>query len=159
TNAPLIFFSVNGKDIGSDLKLPAGTNSVSFTASLRSIVPVDHLQIIYNGKVLKEFELKGDRKSADEKGTVSIEGSGWLVLRAWSEKAIYPVLDAYAFASTGPIYLTAGGTKMHSGEDAAFFIKWLDRVLQEATAHKGYNNDAEKEAVLKTLTDARAIYA
>ena len=158
TNAPLLSFSVNGKAIGSELQLPAGAKTVTFTASLRSIVPVDHLQVIHNGKVVKEIELKGDRKSADEKGTIPIEGSGWLVLRAWSEKAIYPVLDAYPFASTGPVYLTVDDSKMHSREDAAYFIKWLDRVIQEATAHKGYNNDAEKEVVLKTLTDARSIY-
>ncbi len=159
TNGPLLSFTVNGKAIGSEIKLPLGAATLNYRASLRSIVPVDHLQVVYNGKVIKDIDMNGDHKSANESGTLTIEKSGWLVLRAWSEKAIYPILDLYPYATTSPIYISIGDQPVRSAEDARYFVAWLDRIIKEATDHKGYNTEREKDETLKVLTDAREIYA
>ena len=46
--------------MGDELNLPeAGRRELQFTASLRSIVPVDHLEIVCNGQVVKSLPLKG----------------------------------------------------------------------------------------------------
>ena len=43
TNGPLLGFALGGKELGDEVKLPAGNHEVKFTAWMRSIVPVDHL--------------------------------------------------------------------------------------------------------------------
>jgi len=47
------------------------------------------------------------------------------VLRASSDKAEYPVLDKYAYATTSPIYVTIGGKAPRSPEDANIFRRGL----------------------------------
>jgi TolB protein len=159
TNGPLLRFTLGDQPIGGELKLPAATNQVNFTAALRSIVPIQHLQVLCNGNVVREIALSGNRTTADAQGTVPISQSGWCILRAWNEKAELPVLDLYPYATTSPIYLSLGGQPTYSPKDAAYFVAWIDRLSQAASNYPDWRTTAEKQHVLKLLSDARAIYA
>jgi TolB protein len=159
TNGPLLGFSLGGKALGEELRLPAGGRSVKFTAWLRSIVPVDHLELICNGKVRRELELNPDHQSADVEQTIPVTGSGWCLLRAWSEKAEHPILDIYPYATTSPIYLSVDGSHPESTQDAAYFVAWIDRLRAAAESNQDWNNDAEKTSVMTLLDSARKIYA
>ncbi len=154
TNGPLIDFALGGKSIGDELNLPEGRHELQFTAWLRSIVPVDHLEIVCNGQVVKSLPLSGSRHSADARGTLPIEKSGWCLLRAWSEKAQHPVLDSYPYATSSPIYVTVGGAPVRSPVDAAYFLAWIDRLKKATEAHQDWNTAAEKAEVLKLLAEA-----
>ena len=81
------------------------------------------------------------------------------MLRAWNSKATHPVRDYLPFSTTSPIYVTVGGEPTRSPDDADYFIAWIDRLIEMAREHGGYNTKAEKSTVLKLLTDARAIYS
>ncbi len=159
TNGPLLRFSLGDQSLGGELKLAAGTSQVHFTAALRSIVPVDHLQVLCNGKVAREIPLSGKREAADAQGTLPISQSGWCILRAWNEKAELPVLDLYPYATTSPIYISLGGEPVRSAKDAAYFVAWIDRLSQGVNSYPGWRSAAEKQHVLKLLSDSRAIYA
>jgi hypothetical protein len=158
TNGPLVWFRLGDKTPGGEVKLGAGKHDLKFSAWLRSIVPVDHLEVVCNGKVARALELKGGRDSGDFSGTLPVEKSGWCVLRAWSEKAEHPVLDAYPYATTSPVYVTVEGAPVAAAEDAAYFVKWIDRVREAVEKHKDWNTEAEKEAVMRSLAEARAEY-
>ncbi len=159
TNGPLLGFTLSGKEIGDEIKLPAGNNQIKFSAWMRSIVPVDHLQIVCNGKVSQDLKLTGGRRSGDFTGSIPISQSGWCVLRAWSDKAEYPILDIYPYATTSPIYLSVGDIPPGSPDDAAFFVTWIDRLIANASANRDWNTEAEKQHVLETLNRAKEIYA
>ncbi len=159
TNGPLLGFTLGGKEIGDEIKLSAGENQIKFSAWMRSIVPVDHLQIVCNGKVAQDLQLAGDRQSGDFTGSIPISQSGWCVLRAWSDKAEYPILDIYPYATTSPIYISVGDIPPRSPDDAAFFVTWIDRLIANASANRDWNTEAEKQHVLDTLNRAKEIYA
>jgi hypothetical protein len=125
---------------------------------MRSLVPVDHLEIICNGQMVRDLKLSGDRMSADVEDKISISRSGWCLLRAWSDKAEHPILDAYPYATTSPIYVTVAGSAQKPTEDAAYFIAWIDRLIDGAKSNKDWNTSAEKDAVLNLLDYARKIY-
>jgi TolB protein len=158
TNGPLIGFSLGGHQVGDDVHLPAGENKVKVSAWLRSFVPIDHLQVICNGQVARDFKIEHG-ETADAEDAISISHSGWCVLRAWSEKAEYPILDMYPYATTSPIYVTVEGSTPDRNEDAAYFVAWINRLIDRAKANKDWNTDAEKTAVLDQLESARKIYA
>jgi TolB protein len=159
TNGPLLRFTFGEHEVGDDLSLPPGEHQVKFAAGLRSFVPVDHLEIIYNGQTVRDLKLSGDRTSADVEGNISISRSGWCLLRAWSDKAEHPVLDLYPYATTSPVYVTVAGSTQKPAEDAAYFIAWIDRLIDRGKANKDWNTPAEKDAVLNLLDYARKIYA
>ena len=158
TNGPLLGFTLDGTAPGDELRLPTGENKVKFTGWLRSMVPVDHLEVICNGRVVRELKFGDDRETADVEGAISLSQSGWCLLRAWSDKAEHPVLDAYPYATTSPIYVTVSGSATKAGEDAAYFVVWIDRMIQDAAASRDWNTEAEKTSVLDLLNRARAIY-
>ncbi|PYX00591.1 MAG: hypothetical protein DMG89_03945 [Acidobacteria bacterium] len=158
TNGPLLGFTLGSRQPGEELHLPAGENKVKLSAWLRSLVPVDHLQVVCNGAVIRDLKLGADRQSADSEDTVPISRSGWCLLRAWSEKAEHPVLDLYPYATTSPIYIKVAGSNPSSHEDAAYFVAWIDRLIEGAKANTDWNTDAEKTAVLNLLSYARKIY-
>jgi hypothetical protein len=158
TNGPLIEFKLGGKMVGSELKFDAAQAGVPFTAKLRSIVPMDHLEVVCNGKVARELKLGEARDAADVTDTIPLKESGWCVLRAWSEKAEYPVLDNYSYATTSPVYVTIGGKQAYSREDAEYFKAWIDRTIQVTERYPDWNSAAEKDLVMKRLREARAVY-
>jgi len=89
---------------------------------------------------------------------VPVKGSGWYVLRAYSDRAEMPVLDLYPFASTSPIYVQVEGQPVRSADDARFFVRWIDRIEAATRASTAWNTPAEQAQVLQLLARARAVF-
>ena len=159
TNGPLLGFTLDDRQPGEELRLPAGENKVKLSAWLRSFVPLDHLQVVCNGEVVQDVKLSGERESADVADSIAISRSGWCVLRAYSDKAEHPVLDDYPYATTSPIYLSVTGSVAKAADDAAYFVAWIDRLIATASSNRDWNTEGEKNAVLSLLNYARNIYA
>ena len=49
TNGPLVEFTLGGKQVGDELKFDSAQSAVPFTVKMRSIVPVDHFEVVCNG--------------------------------------------------------------------------------------------------------------
>jgi TolB protein len=158
TNGPLLGFSLGGKDVGDTLQLSATGQKAKFTAWMRSIVPIEHFQLICNGQLVRDLKMSSDRKSADVNDTISISQTGWCVLRAFSDKPEYPILDLYPYATTSPVYIQIPGSAPDRKEDALYFRAWIDRMLEAAKSNQEWNTEAEKSEVLQELTNAREIY-
>jgi len=158
TNGPLLGFRMDDHEPGAELKLPADKTEVKFSAWVRSIVPIDHLQIVCNGEMVRELALNQSHMTADVTGQLQLPRSGWCLLRAWSEKAEHPILDLYPYATTSPVYVTVADRPTTSPEDARFFIAWINRLTDAANAHADWNSPAEKSRVLDLLSRARKVY-
>jgi TolB protein len=159
TNAPLLEFSLAGRAIGDEIRLPAGSHLLSARVGLRSNIPVDHLEIIGNGTVVATIPLRGDRTMANDSVSIPVTRSGWYVLRAYADRATMPVLDLYPFASTSPIYVRIGDDPVRSTEDAAFFVRWIERIEASTRASTAWNVPAEQASALRTLAEARAVFS
>jgi TolB protein len=158
TNAPLLHFTLGARLPGSTLTRNA-SGEVAFTASLRSYVPIDHFEIVCNGKVARTLELSGSRTIADIRGTLPITTTGWCLLRAYASKPTYPVLDIYPYGTTSPVYVVVDGLPQRSPEDAAYFVTWIDHLIARTKNNDAYNTPAERVEVMQSLEKARAIYA
>lgn len=153
SNGPLLGLLVDGKKPGGTARTG---QSHSYRVALRSPVAMDHVELVNNGKVVKTFELAGDRRSLDSDGTVELE-DGWMLLRAWNDGADPQVLDLYTYATTNPVWL--GDTRAASApQDAAYFARWLDRVIEAAAARDDYNDAEERRVTLQYLQQARGRY-
>jgi hypothetical protein len=80
------------------------------------------------------------------------------VLRASSDKAEYPVLDNYVYATTSPVYATISGKPARPPEDAKYFSAWIDRVIDATTQYPDWNSAAEKAGVLGKLAQAKQVF-
>ena len=158
TNAPLLEFFLGGRAIGDEIQLPVGSHRLVARVGLRSNVPIDHLEIVGNGKVVATISLRGDRTTATDSISIPVTESGWFVLRAYADRATMPVLDLYPFGSTSPIYVRVGDGPVRSPEDAAFFVRWIGRLEAAARASTAWNTPAEQAQVLRKLSEARAVF-
>ncbi|MGA3087472.1 MAG: CehA/McbA family metallohydrolase [Terriglobales bacterium] len=161
TNGPLLRFSLGGQGIGGEVRLPgqdARTQELPFSAEMSSIVPLDHLQIVCNGRLVRELALDRDRRSARAAGSIRLDAGGWCVLRAFSDQAEYPILDLYPYATTSPVYVSVGGAPRRNQADAAYFVAWVDRLIAGARSNHSWNSEAERQSVLAMLEEARTKY-
>jgi hypothetical protein len=164
TNGPLLDFSLGGAGIGGDVNLDGPEGAVTFRAKMQSIAHVDHLDIVCNGAIVKSLadKLVGtggiSEESRDVSGTIALKESGWCLLRTSSDKAEYPVLDNYVYATTSPIYVTVGGKKTRSPGDAKYFVAWIERMIDTTAKYPDWNSMAEKEYVLGRLAEGKRVF-
>jgi hypothetical protein len=152
SNGPLLGLRVDGHGPGDAI---AAQRRVPYRVALRSIVPVDHLELVSNGRVVKRLDLTGDRMRLDAEGEIDLPQGGWLLLRAWNDDASPLLLDLYPYATTNPIWLD--GPAPDARADADYFIAWIDRIIEAASARDDYNNADEKAATLAYLREAQAL--
>jgi hypothetical protein len=154
SNGPLLGLQVEGKHPG-DTVSRSTPGRLRYRIAMRSPVPVQHLEIVQDGKVVRSFTLTGDRRRFDTEGELQADRSGWLLLRAWNDGADPHVLDLYPYATTSPIYLELPGGLRPDSADAAYFVAWLDRVISDAGSRTDYRNDRERQATLNYLRKAK----
>jgi hypothetical protein len=158
TNGPLLDFSLGGQAIGGELSLSASRIEVPYSVSMRSIIPVDHLELVCNGKIVQAIPLNGERTSAQQTGTLALRDSGWCIVRTFSDNSEYPILDNYVYATTSPIYVSIGGRTPRSPEDARYFMDWVDRTIAMAEKYPYWSSPEETKLAVAKLLEAERIY-
>lgn len=158
TNAPLLWFTVEGREPGETVRPAAGAAPLEARVRMMSAVPVDHVEIIGNGRVVATVPVKDGGTRAEAAVTLPPPIADWYVLRARSDRPRLPVLDLYPFASTSPVYVEVGGRPARSRTDAAYFATWIRRAEEAVAAHTGWNTPAERAETLALLARARAEY-
>jgi len=156
TNGPLLGFAVDGHGPGSELDI-SGSREVSYRGFLRSSIPIDKLEVIWNGDVFASIDMGDDGATANFSGSVAIQESGWLLLRASSSDPHPDIFDMYPYATTSPVYVTVGGMAPYSEKDAAYFLAWIAHVRDSAATHADYNSESERKIILQNI-DAAADY-
>jgi hypothetical protein len=158
TNGPLLEFSIDGKEAGEEVRLPACGGRVSIRAGMTSIAPVERAEIVSNGKVTETLPLRDNGKSAELTKKVDVRESGWYTLRVHGTHLVHPVDDPYPFAETSPIYIECGGRPIRSAEDARYFLTWIDAISKMAAEAPGWRSEDEKAHVLSQFQEARKVF-
>jgi TolB protein len=159
TNGPLLGFSLGGAQIGDELHFAGAQSKIAFSVRLRSIVSVDHLELVCNGRVVKSFVGRTPIDHGEFSGNIAMKDSGWCVVRASTDNAAYPVLDNYVYATTSPVYADISGHPPRSPVDARYFVAWIDRMAETTSAYPDWNSEEERRGVLRRLAEARAKFA
>jgi TolB protein len=156
TNGPLLQFSIDGREQGDELARPQPTR-LTARVRLRSMVPVDHLEIVHNGVVVRTIPTSRGGRSADATVTLEASATGWFLLRAWSDSAQHPVLDLMPMATTSPIYVRIAGLPQHSPEDGRYFAAWMARLDSAAARFDAYNDPRERDATRRMVRESARV--
>jgi TolB protein len=158
TNGPLVFMKVDGREPGEELKFGPGNASVQVEVEARSMLPMEALDIVRNCKVVQTVK-PTDPYHAIFSGTVPVEESGWIAARVTGPERQHLLMDSYVSAHTNPVYLVKNGARPRSPEDAKYFLRWIDRVLQLLEESDAFDTPAQKQEVLPLWRRAMGIYA
>jgi TolB protein len=157
TNGPLLDLMLGDKGLGDTVALEASAQ-VPFKIRMKSIVPVEHAQLVCNGQVVKELPLLAGRTEVAARGAIRLERSGWCVVRAYSAAAEYPILDNFVYATTSPVYVLIRDRPLRSPEDARYFAAWIEHLAQRTAQYPDWNTSEEREQTLRSLEEARQVY-
>lgn len=159
SNAPLLGFQLGNARPGDEIRLDTNAVfSIPFKAAMRSSVPVENVEIVFNGRVVGRAPIKEGGLESDYSGNLRVNGSGWLTLRAWSANAHPDLQDFHVYASTNPIYITGPEGPYRSRSSCAYFLPWIERIEKEVLAFDKFRTEAERESILADVRKAREYY-
>jgi len=129
TSGPLITMQVEGREVGDEMRLPAGGGTLEVAAEATSLWPIHALEIVVNGRVVAATrEGKGARRLA-LKAAVPITRSSWIAARCGSRLRVHHCWPMHLGAHTSPVYVAVGGAEMFSPVDAAYMLTLIDGGL------------------------------
>ncbi|HLJ12863.1 MAG TPA: CehA/McbA family metallohydrolase [Bryobacteraceae bacterium] len=156
TSGPLVFFTLDGKQPGDEIKLPAGTHPLRAAVEVESITPIESIELLYNNSVVHVEHPPNHPLKFRFTESVSPNRSGWYAVRVIAEYARHPIRTASPFAATMPVWVTLDDQPVRSREDADYFIKWIDKTLSDALAEPAWNNELERSQTSKLYGEARS---
>jgi TolB protein len=156
TSGPLVFFNVDGQGPGGEIKLDAGAHALKAAVEVESITPIETVELLYNNQVIETRKPEGKPLRYRFEKTVGAPASGWFAVRVRGAYARHPIRRPFPFAATMPVWVTVGGERPRSRQDAQYFIDWIDKTLERALALPSWNNENERQETRKIYAEARA---
>jgi hypothetical protein len=157
TRGPAVFVSVAGKGPGETVRLKPGKNQLRVRAEAISLYPLNRLELVAKGRVIAAKKGDGESCHLVLEETTEFEGSGWIAARAESESGEM-FLPAKLLAHTNPVYCVQEGRPLRSPEDARFFVKEIDGLLEWVETQGIFRVPGHKEEVKGLFRKARDIY-
>ena len=159
TSGPILILTANGQDCGAQIQYSTShSQPIRIKAKLRSIQPIDSLELIADAKVIKKIDLKDQAPSPVLEESLILshkpKRSGWIAARAIFRSPD----DRLRQAHTSPIYITVDGKPTGSKTDAEHMIRWIDRLLEVSEKPGRYPSDTERAEVQAIYNEARRIY-
>ena len=159
STGPLVELTVNGAIPGETVDLRDGGGTVEIRGWVRSITPIDRLLLVWNGQVIEEVPVIGDRHETELSRTLPVTGSGWYHLRVEGRPDERFPLDAgFAQAFTNPVWVTVGGRPVRSQASAEYALRWIDTLQELADAWPGWRSERERAHVFAQFEEAREVY-
>jgi Tol biopolymer transport system component len=163
TNGPLVGILAKVKSQkefvgpGERLSLPDIGGVLTVRIALNSYTPVEQLDVVQNGNVIKRIDLAKNAYQATAEIEVPVSSSGWILLRAVNDNANELVQDLYTYATTNPIWFDVKNKPQQAPEDAAYFLSWINRILTSVNMRTDdFNSPWEKNATINNIQQAKS---
>ena len=158
SSGPLIEFTVDGKGPGEELDLDR-PGEVRLRGRVWGVVPMERVELVVDGDVVRTWEPAGDRKSLDIDDTLAIGASGWIHLRVeGAPEDSWPLDTSYPQAFTNPVWVTVASRPIRSAAAADYALRWIDKLEAMAQVWPGWRSEWEKEHVSAQFDEARGVY-
>ncbi|MCL5269000.1 MAG: CehA/McbA family metallohydrolase [bacterium] len=160
TAGPLLFLTVNGKDMGEEVRAGRG-EPLRVKARVASRLPIGHFQLVRDGEVIKDVATRAREAEIEWEGPAG--QSGWFAVRSsdkpfWEKDVAYMVHYGGNVAHSSAVYVVVDGKPIFKPE-AAVALAGMLRKHSAMVAEKGvYENDAQRQEALKIYTEAAGAY-
>lgn len=159
TSGPILILTANDLDCGERIRYRTSRSKpIQIKVELRSIQPVDSLELIADANVIKTIDLKNREVSPVLEESIILsyqpKRSGWIVARAIFKSPDGRLRQAH----TSPVYITVDGKPTVSKADADVMIHWIDRLFEVSEQPGRYSNETERAEVQAIYNEARKKY-
>ena len=164
TNGPMLFLTVNGQHLGSEIRLAPSERKVQVQARALGCYPLDHLDIICNGAVVARVDGKARQRELTFEGPIDVDESCWIA--AYARGQVVP--DAFGavhpwelIAHTSPVYVLVDGRPVCVPSDMAAMADYV-RLCMTRYVHGGFfepGRFAGEEQVEELMANCRRALA
>jgi hypothetical protein len=133
SGGPLVTLSADGCEPGGTVEL-SGPGTISVRAGVRSIFPLESLEIVRNGEVVMRAEAGGGRH-AEISGELRIDGNSWIACRAFGADYHLDEWGRRVFAHTSPVYVACGGEWTMTDPEGIRYLRTLVEGAREYVRH------------------------
>ena len=151
TNGPLLELDVEGRGMGEEIHLER-PGSVSVVAKARSMVPMEKLLVLVNGKA--HATVPGPSRELSWSGEVALDEASWIALQAEGGPSPF-ITDSYLFAHSTPVWVTVSGRPVLVEEDRAYLERYIEALIELVRNEYSFRNESEREITMRGFTEAR----
>ncbi len=136
SGGPLVRLSVEGRDIGDVVELPAGGGTLEIAAEAESIFPIHRLEIVLGGRVVASTVERDGARTLRLHERLPVDRGTWVAARVGGLDYMEPDrhFDAWqrgVFAHTSPVYVEVGG----AGAFERTGIEYLLRLVEGSRSY------------------------
>jgi hypothetical protein len=158
TNGPLLFIDVEGRQPGDEIRLGAeGAGTLDATVRVRSIAPLDLVELVVNGEVARRWDMAGKSPRRTFRASIDLPRGGWIAARATGPSSRY-VGDAFAFAQTSPVYVVRDGETWIDEDDVRFLADAVTELWRRVEARNTWQTQAQEDAYRAGVERALAVF-
>lgn len=165
TDGPALFLTAAGHGLGETIAASPG-EKIPVRAELRSLRPVEWIEILHGGEVVARLDNKDARRELVLEAEVEAGASSWIAARAYSSQLLpFQAMEAVGAmgipiaAHTSPIYVEVEGRPARCAEeDAELFIAWCDEAIAWAKDVAHFHDDGERREMVALFEQAKAFY-
>ena len=156
TTGPMLFLQVNGQEPGSTLALDAPTKAARVTGSIESALPIERIEIIVNGRVVKAVMPSNKATPAGAfqnvlAESVPFDGTSWIVVRAFEKNGA----RRNRFAHSSPVYLEVSHRPLRPRRAEIDYL--IQRVQEEIVRNRNILSPAALDEYQQALNIYQAI--
>lgn len=153
TNGPLLSLNVEKAEPGDEHRL-SEPGIVRVTGSVHSIVPLDQIEVLINGKPkivcsdLCTRDPDGAGTKVEFELGIPITRSSWVTLQAYTDRPVHPVDDHFVQATTNAVWVTVNNEPIRNAESILYFRRWIQELIARLDLRSGWRGVGEKKDVL-----------
>jgi len=158
TNGPLLPFTFNGADPGQEFMVSQSSFEMEVEGLAQSIVPMEAVEIVVNGSVVRRIEAGNDPYMIPVKETLTFSKSAWVAVRTIGPGHRFVTNDQDVYAHTSPVYVTVDDLPLSSPEDARFFIDQIDVLISKMDTQGNFRDESQRNEIVTRFREAQGIY-
>lgn len=168
TNSPILEFEVDGHEPGDVVEFQ-GTKKVKARVTARSILPINTLDIVLNGRkvghktvpLLRQDPPKDGIYKMEVEATVELTQSSWLAARVIDHPDLSNRIlprDLSVFAHTDPIYFLQDGKKVREEPSIEYLKKYVQGTLHWLDTNPKFYNKQDTSNARQAAEEALEFY-
>ncbi len=168
TNGPIVEFDVAGSEPGDVIEFQ-GRKQIQARARVRSILPINTIDIVMNGRkvghktvpLLRQDPPADGIYSLEVDATVELADSAWLAARVSDHPdLLHRILPRglSVFAHTSPVYFLKDGRKVREPASIAYLQKYVEGTLHWLGANPNFALEQDRQAAHQAAEQALQIY-
>lgn len=168
TNGPIVEFDVAGSEPGDVVEFQ-GTKTVTARARVRSILPINTIDIVMNGRkvghktvpLLRQDPPADGIYSLEVEATVELTDSTWLAARVSDHPDLLNRIlprGLSVFAHTSPVYFLKDGRKVREPASIAYLQKYVEGTLHWLGTNPNFALEEDRRAARHAAEQALQFY-